>query len=55
MDAGRLARRPTRPLAHVVIGALDEGAMYVAAAEDRAAARAEVAEVLHALLDGLIT
>jgi AcrR family transcriptional regulator len=55
MDAGQLASGPTRPLAHVLIGALDEAALYVATAEDRAAARDEVARVLHALLDGLIT
>lgn len=55
MDAGRLVERPTRPLAHVLLGALDEAAFYVATAEDRPAARAEVGEVLHALLDGLLT
>jgi AcrR family transcriptional regulator len=54
VDAGRLAPQPTRPLAHVIIGALDEAAMYVATAEDHAAAREEVAGVLHALLDGLV-
>lgn len=54
MDAGQLAARPTRPLAHVLIGALDEAAMYIATAEDRAAARAEVADILHSLLGGLL-
>ena len=49
---GQLPAQPTRALAHVLIGALDEAAMYVATAEDRAAARADVAQVLHALLDG---
>jgi tetracycline repressor-like protein len=34
IDAGRLAFQPTRPLAQVLIGALDEAAMYVATAED---------------------
>ena len=55
MDAGQLTAGPTRPLAHVLIGALDEAAMYFATADDREAARAEVAGVLHALLDGLFT
>ncbi len=55
MDAGALTERPTRGLAHVLIGALDEAAMYVATAENRDAARDEVAQVLHALLDGLLT
>jgi AcrR family transcriptional regulator len=53
MEAGVLTRAPTRPLAHVLIGALDEAALFVASAEDRVAARAEVALVLHSLLDGL--
>ena len=55
MDAGQLAAGPTRPLAHVLIGALDEAAMFVDTAEDREVARAEVAAVLHALLDGLLS
>lgn len=50
MDAGQLAPRPTRTLAHVLIGALDEAAMVIATAEDRETARAEVGEVVHALL-----
>jgi AcrR family transcriptional regulator len=54
IDAGQLAPQPTRPLAHVFIGALDEAAMYVATAEDRKAASEEVAQVLHALLDGML-
>ena len=53
IDAGQLAPQPTRGLAHVLIGALDEAAMYVATAGDRAAARGEVAHALHALLDGM--
>ena len=54
IDAGQLAERPTRALAHVLIGALDEAAMFVATSEDREAARDEVARVLHALLDGVL-
>jgi len=54
MEAGELAPGPTRPLAHVLIGALDEAALYAALSEDPAAARAEVAAVLHALIDGLL-
>ena len=53
MEAGDLARQPVRPLAHVVIGALDEAALYVARAEDRAGARAEMAAVLERLITGL--
>ena len=53
IDAGALAPAPVVPLAHVIIGALDEGAMYVARAEDRDVAREEVLGVLDRLLDGL--
>ena len=53
MDAGEIARAPVEPLAHMLIGALDEGAMYVARAEDRVAARAEVVAIVDRLLDGL--
>jgi AcrR family transcriptional regulator len=53
MDEGSIARQPVRPLAHVVIGALDEAALYVARAEDRATARAEMDAVLARIIDGL--
>ena len=54
MDAGQLRRQPARTLAHVLIGALDEAAMVIATAEDAAAARDEVAQVVDALLDALL-
>jgi hypothetical protein len=53
MDEGTVARQPVRPLAHVVVGALDEAALYVARAEDRATARAEMDAVLARIIDGL--
>lgn len=53
MDAGAFARRPVRPLAHILIGALDEAALYVARAPQPVAARAEVEETLAALVSGL--
>jgi AcrR family transcriptional regulator len=53
MDAGAIARQPVRPLAHVLMGALDEAAMLVARAEDRDAARAEVGATLDGLLEAL--
>ncbi len=55
MDAGQLAPRPVEPLAHVLLGALDEAALYVAQSADRAAARAAVEDVLGAILAGLGT
>ncbi len=55
MDAGQLAERPVEPLAHVLLGALDEAALYVAQASDRAGARAAVEDALGAILAGLGT
>lgn len=53
MDAGQVPRQPVRPLAHVLLGALDEAALYVARAPDRDAARAEMTAALGRLVDGL--
>lgn len=52
--AGELARQPVRPLAHVLIGALDEAAMVIATAEDPKRSRRETRQVLHRLIDGLL-
>jgi AcrR family transcriptional regulator len=54
MDAGQLARQPVRPLAHVLIGALDEAAMFIATADDAKRARRETGEVLHRLIDAML-
>ena len=32
MEAGAITRRPVRPLAHILMGALDEAAMLIALA-----------------------
>jgi AcrR family transcriptional regulator len=50
IEAGVLEPQPTRALAHVLMGAIDEAALYVATAEDQAAARAEAGAVLDRLL-----
>jgi hypothetical protein len=42
-----------RGLAHVIIGAVDEAALYIATASDQQAARAEVGAVLDRLLSML--
>ena len=42
-----------RPLAHVLMGALDEAAMLVARAEDPEAMRAEVGQTIDSLLAAL--
>jgi AcrR family transcriptional regulator len=53
IDAGAIDPQPVRPLAHVLMGALDEAAMLVARAEDPERTRVEVAGTLGTLLDGL--
>jgi AcrR family transcriptional regulator len=53
MEAGVIARRPARPLAHLLMGALDEAAMYVARADDVGAARAEMGTTVSSLLEAL--
>lgn len=53
IEAGRLPPQPARPAAHVLLGALDEAAMVVARADDPLAARAEMGQAVHRLLDGL--
>jgi AcrR family transcriptional regulator len=53
--AGQLPRQPVRPLAHVLIGALDEAAMAIATADDPKRARRETEEVLHRLIDAMLS
>jgi len=53
MTAGVLGRYPLRPLALMLTGALSEACLYVAEAEDPAAALDEVGELIASLLSGL--
>jgi AcrR family transcriptional regulator len=53
IEAAEIDSQPVRPLAHVLMGALDEAAMLVARADDAERMRAEVGSTLAALLDGL--
>ena len=53
MDAGAILRQPVVPLAHALIGALDECALYVARAEDPPAARQECAAIFNQILTSL--
>src|SRR5215471_6318510 len=50
MDAGAISAQPVAPLAHVLIGALDECALYIARAEDPAAAREQCAAIFDRIL-----
>jgi AcrR family transcriptional regulator len=53
IEAGQIAEQPVKPLAHLLMGALDEAAMYVARAERQPEARAEMGETLERIIDGL--
>jgi AcrR family transcriptional regulator len=52
---GVLPAQPLAALAHVLLAAVDEAALFIANAEDPLAARAEAVAVVGALLDGLLT
>ena len=51
--AGQLAPQPTRAVAYVVVGALEEAAMTIACADDPPAAREEMGRTVDRLLAGL--
>lgn len=53
--AGVIDDQPVVPLAHLLLGALNEGALYVARAPDQAVARDQVAGVIERFLGGLRT
>jgi len=50
IEAGRVARQPVEPLAHVLLGALRESTLYMAGAANRAEARRDVGAVLDRLI-----
>jgi AcrR family transcriptional regulator len=53
METGLIARQPVDPLAHLLVGALDEAAMYISRADDTSAARREMGDSIERVLDGL--
>ncbi len=53
MDAGLIAQQPITPLAHLLLGAMDEGALYIARSQDPDTARAEVEQIIDRLIAGL--
>jgi AcrR family transcriptional regulator len=53
MDAGAIVPQPVVPLAHALIGALDECALYIAGADDPPAARRQCAAIFDQILRGL--
>jgi AcrR family transcriptional regulator len=55
VDAGAIATQPVRPLAHLLMGALDEAALLVARSDQPEEALGEVSETLDLLLAALAT
>jgi AcrR family transcriptional regulator len=53
MDAGLIEPQPVRPLSHLLLGAIDEGAMLVARADDGGKTREEVGTSVARLLEAL--
>ena len=50
---GRIPEQPVNALAHVLIGALDEAALYIALADEQAAARSDMSVVIARLISQL--
>ena len=53
MEVGSIRQQPVEPLAHVLIGAIDEAALYVSQAENPDEARAAVLAVLEDLMTAM--
>jgi AcrR family transcriptional regulator len=53
VEVGRIPPQPVAPLAHVLMGALDEAALYIARSEDQLVASEEIRAVIARLLAGL--
>jgi AcrR family transcriptional regulator len=53
MDAGLIDPQPVRPLAHLLLGAIDEGAMLVARADDGGETRRQVGASMARFLEAL--
>lgn len=53
IELGRIRPQPVMPLSHVLMGASDEAALYVAESTDRPQARADMIEILDGLIQAL--
>jgi AcrR family transcriptional regulator len=53
MDGGLIDQQPVLPLAHLLLGAIDEGAMLIARADDGGETRAQVGASVTRFLDAL--
>jgi AcrR family transcriptional regulator len=54
MEAGMIERQPVRPLAHLLLGSIDEAGMLVARADDGGRTKREVAAAVDRYLDALL-
>jgi AcrR family transcriptional regulator len=54
IEVGRIRPQPVSPLAHVLVGALDEAALYIARSEDQVAASEEIRAVVGRMVAGLL-
>jgi AcrR family transcriptional regulator len=55
IELGRIRAQPVAPLAHVLMGAGDEAALYVAGAADRGQARVDMIRIFDQIVQGLTT
>jgi AcrR family transcriptional regulator len=53
IELGVVREQPVEPAAHAILGAVAEAGLYVARADDREAARAEMSAVLRRMVEGL--
>ncbi len=53
MERGTIPNQPVDPLTHVLVGAVDEAALYIARAPDPVQARSDIGEVLRGLVAGV--
>jgi AcrR family transcriptional regulator len=54
MEAGLTPRQPVRPLAHLLLGSIDEAGLLVARADDAGRTKREVGEAVDRFLDALL-
>jgi AcrR family transcriptional regulator len=54
IETGRISPQPVLPLAHVLIGALDEAAIYLARSDGSAQTRQELDDVIDRLVDAVL-
>jgi len=53
IEVGRLPQQPVPPLAHALLGALREAALYLVRADDPGQARIDVGAVIDRLINAL--